>query len=138
MKQVLKHEDEGESSYNAQRHLHHERRLRQHGCGCLGQETEQPVCDRSTHAAGNPEPDTQCQCALHAHQAYRAERDGDEKAEHRRRQHVGQKLRHFQNGLVASVFACCRVTPMSSRSRSSSPDRASRCRDRAEHRAHQR
>jgi hypothetical protein len=115
-----------------------ERRLHQHGCARLGQETEQSVCDRSTHAADDPEPDAQCQRPLHAHQAYRAERDGDEEAEHRRGQHVGQKLRHFQNGLAASAFACCRVMPMSLRARSSRLDRASRCRDRAEYRAHQR
>jgi hypothetical protein len=39
------------------------------------------------------------------HQAYRTERDGDEEAEHRSGQHVGQNLRHFQNGSAASAFA---------------------------------
>ena len=58
-----------------------------------------------------------------------------EEAERRRGQHVGQKLRHFQGGLAASAFACCRVTAMSSRRRSSRYDRARLCRDRAEHRA---
>jgi hypothetical protein len=53
-------------------------------------------------------------------------------------QHVGQKLRHLQNGLAASAFACCRVMPMSLRSWSSSCARACRCRERSEHRAHQR
>jgi hypothetical protein len=50
------------------------------------------VCDRGTHAAGDPEPDAQCQRPLHAHQAYRAE---GEEAEHRRGQHVSQKLHHW-------------------------------------------